>query len=55
MGRKKKYFTEEESKIAQNQYAMSYYERNKDIIKEKAKKRYYERAHASHLQNDQFN
>lgn len=40
MGRKRKYFTEEEKKIAQNRYAMSYYERNKDVIKEKANKKY---------------
>jgi hypothetical protein len=40
MGRKKKYLTDEEKHIAQNEYAMSYYEKNKDIIKEKAKKKY---------------
>lgn len=55
MGRKRKYFTEEEKQAAQNSYAMSYYERNKDIIKEKAKKKYYERVKSSNLQNDQFN
>ena len=55
MGRKKKYFTKEEKQIAKNQYAMSYYERNKDIIKEKAKKRYHERTKSSNLQNDESN
>ena len=40
MGRKKKYLTAEEKRIAQNEYAMSYYEKNKDIIKEKAKIKY---------------
>ena len=55
MGRKKKYFTEEEKQLAQNSYAMSYYERNKDIIKEKAKKKYHERFKPSHLQDYQFN
>jgi hypothetical protein len=40
MGRKKKYLTDEAKRIAQNEYAMSYYEKNKDIIKEKARKKY---------------
>lgn len=55
MGRKKKYFTDEEKKMAQNSYASSYYERNKDVIKEKAKKKYHERFKPGHLQNDKFN
>ena len=40
MGRKKKYQTPDEKRIAQNEHAMAYYEKNKDIIKEKARKRY---------------
>lgn len=40
MGRKKKYLTDEAKRIAQNEYAMSYYEKNKDMIKEKARKKY---------------
>jgi hypothetical protein len=40
MGRSKLYFTDIEKRCAQNRYAMTYYENNKDIIKEKAKKKY---------------
>ena len=40
MGRKKIHLTEVGKATAQNKYAMSYYERNKKIIKDKAKKKY---------------
>jgi len=40
MGRRKKYLTDEDRRLAQNEYAMMYYEKNKDIIKEKARKKY---------------
>jgi hypothetical protein len=41
MGRKKKYNTLEEKRVAQNKWAKEYYERNKDLIDNKAKKKYY--------------
>jgi hypothetical protein len=41
MGRKKKYFTEEERKNAQKKYSQDYYVRNKEIIDKKSKD-YYE-------------
>jgi hypothetical protein len=40
MGRKAKYITPEEKRQAQNEYAQSYYDRNKEMIKEKARKKY---------------
>jgi hypothetical protein len=40
MGRKKKYYTEEERKEAQRQWQMDHYERNKASILKKAKERY---------------
>tara|TARA_R110002020_G_scaffold43724_1_gene126779 strand:- start:385 stop:567 length:183 start_codon:yes stop_codon:yes gene_type:complete len=40
MGRKKKYYTEEERKEAQRQWQMDHYERNKAKILKKAKERY---------------
>ena len=40
MGRKKKYYTEEERKEAQRQWQMYHYERNKAKILKKAKERY---------------
>jgi hypothetical protein len=41
MGRKKKYLTEEEKRIARNKRAMRYYIRNKHEIKKKNLNRYY--------------
>lgn len=41
MGRKKKY-TEEGLKEAQRKWSKSYYERNKQIINNKAMEKYYE-------------
>jgi hypothetical protein len=41
MGRKKKY-TNEELKEAQRKWSKSYYERNKQIINNKAMEKYYE-------------
>ena len=40
MGRKKKYYTEEERKEAQRKWQMDHYERNKAKILKKAKERY---------------
>ena len=40
MGRKKKYYTEEERLEAQRQWQMDHYERNKEDILRKAKERY---------------
>jgi len=40
MGRKKKYYTEEERLEAQRQWQMDHYERNKTKILKKAKERY---------------
>ena len=40
MGRKKKYYTEEERLEAQRKWQMDHYERNKDKILRKAKERY---------------
>jgi hypothetical protein len=40
MGRKAKYITSEEKRQAQNSYAQTYYERNKDVIREKSRKKY---------------
>jgi len=43
MGRKKKYTTDEEIRIARNKRRMKYYNKNKKIEKKKALERYYER------------
>jgi hypothetical protein len=43
MGRKLKYKTKEEKRIAQNETYMRYYERNKERIKKEKLNRYYER------------
>lgn len=43
MGRKKKYQTEGEKCEAQKKWAMEYYWRNKENIKEKNLKRYHEK------------
>ena len=40
MGRNRKYFTEKEKKVAQRRWQMEHYERNKEKLREKAKKRY---------------
>ena len=40
MGRKKKYYTEEERLEAQRKWQMDHYDRNKKEILQKAKKRY---------------
>lgn len=42
MGRLKKYSTEEEWRKAKNAQRMDYYNRNKEVEKEKALKRYHE-------------
>lgn len=44
-GRKKKYFTEEEIRIANNLKAEKYYSKNKERVKEKNKKRYHDKKH----------
>lgn len=43
MGRKCKYFNEEEKRIANNEKAMQYYLRNREKIKKKNLKRYYDK------------
>lgn len=43
MGRKKKYNTEEDKLEAQRRWNMEYYHRNKEILKENARKRYEQR------------
>lgn len=43
MGRKTKYQTDEEKHEAQKRWLMEYYEKNKGILQEKARKRYHER------------
>ncbi len=40
MGRKKKYNTKEDKLDAQRRWNMEYYHRNKEKLKEKARKRY---------------
>tara|TARA_R100000541_G_scaffold49312_1_gene56458 strand:+ start:287 stop:475 length:189 start_codon:yes stop_codon:yes gene_type:complete len=42
MGRKRKYHTEKERQEAQRKWQMEHYLRNKEEIKEKARKRYRE-------------
>ena len=41
MGRNQKYHTDEEKRLAQNEYNIQYYERNKEEVKRKNLKRYY--------------
>lgn len=41
MGRKRKYFTKEEIRLAQNEYVMQYYWRNVELIRKKNLERYY--------------
>jgi hypothetical protein len=41
MGRNLKYKTKEEYRIASNEKAMRYYEKNKQLIQQKNLKRYY--------------
>ncbi len=43
MGRKKKYMTEEELRESNLLKAQRYYEKNKDLIREKNRKRYHEK------------
>ena len=40
MGRKRKYHTEEEKKVAQRKWQMEHYMRNKEVLKAKARERY---------------
>ncbi len=40
MGRKRKYYTEEEKKEAQRKWQMEHYMRNKEELKAKARERY---------------
>ena len=40
MGRKRKYFTDEEKRDAQRQWQMDHYERNKDALRKVARDRY---------------
>ena len=50
MGRKKKYITEEEIRIARNKRRMKYYQLNKTEERKKALERYYE--NKRNLQNN---
>ena len=43
MGRKRKYFTEEELQDAQRKWQMEHYERNKEKILKRARDRYRQR------------
>ena len=43
MGRKRKYYTEEERREAQRKWQMEHYKRNCDRIKQKARERYRNR------------
>jgi len=43
MGRKRKYFTNEEKRIARNKAYMRYYEKNKIRIRKEKLKTYYEK------------
>jgi hypothetical protein len=43
MGRNLKYKTKEEQRIASNKKSMRYYEKNKELIKERNLKKYYEK------------
>jgi hypothetical protein len=43
MGRKKKYVTDEEIRLARNERRMRYYLKNKDTEQKASLKRYYER------------
>jgi hypothetical protein len=54
MGRKKKYFTEQEQKEAQQKWVREYYERNKEKLNMLAKEKYHE-SKRSNLQNDKLN
>lgn len=51
MGRKKKYTTDEELRIARNKRRMKYYNRNKEKERKEALERYYE--NERNLQNNQ--
>lgn len=48
MGRKQKFSTDEERRLAQNEYSMNYYERNKEKIKQKNLERYHKRKPAGY-------
>jgi len=48
MGRKRKYYTEEERREAQRKWAREYYYRNKDKINKKAMDKYYEKKRKRH-------
>lgn len=43
MGRKKKYLTKEEKIEANKRWCAEYYERNKELIREKNKKKYHDK------------
>lgn len=43
MGRKKKYLTKEEKVESNKRWCMEYYERNKELIRQKNKKRYHDK------------
>ena len=42
MGRKKKYFTEDEKKEAQRKWVREYYQRNKEKLNKNSMEKYYE-------------
>jgi hypothetical protein len=42
MGRKKKYLTEDEKKLAQQRWVREYYQRNKERLNSIAKEKYHE-------------
>jgi hypothetical protein len=45
MGRKKKYITEEEKKLAQQLWVREYYDRNKERLSKLAREKYHEHKH----------
>lgn len=56
MGRKKKYLTDEERRIARNERAMRYYLRNKEKIKTRNLKKYHDKKEESNnIQDNESN
>jgi len=51
MGRKRKYHTDEERRLVQNEYNMSYYERNKEEVKRKNLESYYKKKNSKIVEN----
>jgi len=54
MGRKRKYQTDEEKRIAKNEKAMRYYEKNKDEIRRKNRERYHRKKMEKHEESEEI-